>query len=302
MTSAPKTKGVTKEDFIKLVKPIVAGAKVGILTPTVTGYEPHYKLAYASTLAIGHELDCPVECIDMVGQSCLPKGRNQLIYDALEAQAKGLSFDYLFLIDSDVGWRPYDFWFVISKMIKNHKNTGKAADDWRILGGNYPKKDVKWSEAFEYVKQTVGDNLKAASGSLSLDSLLAGITPNALRRAAQEFAARMPDNIDIDDDGCCDLYGLPAGWVCIHHTVFRDLIPHLPSYMDNGMEIPEWFDDRHVGPEKGGLYLGEDISFFQHVKQHLRIPTRCLLTALLTHTGKHTWIGAPIDDFAPGRD
>lgn len=261
--------------FVLQVGKYLRGVHVGILTPTIRGYCPLYKMAFHQTLAVAQELGATVECIDMVGQSCLPKGRNQLVYDALEYQAADKGFDYQFHIDDDVGWKAYDFWYCVALAVKN---------SYPVIGGNYPKKEIYWESVAEYVKMRVGEGAHDK------------ITATSLRRASQEFAATMPIEVNIDAEGVCEMYGLPMGWACVHHQTFRDLAPKLPSYVEKGMEIPEWFDDRHVGPEKRGVYMGEDISFFQHLRES-GVPARCLTTAELTHTGNYTWVGAPVDDF-----
>jgi hypothetical protein len=276
------------KEFMDLVEPWVKGRRVVVTTPTGFYYHANWQAAMFRTAEVGRMLGATLDFYSMLGQSVLPKARNQLMHDICLYEDR-VGPITAFLTDSDVGWHPYDFWYMVSLV---HKN------DWPMLGGNYPKKQFYWEQCVALCKQAVEEGKE--------------ITEEKLKKWLIDFAFPMPEEANIDSEGCMEIEGLPAGFLCLKTEVLRAMAKDIPSYMDAHFddvdEVPEWFIDRHLGPPKKGQFIGEDISFFCWIKKLAKsgkapwgtfdkTPTRLFTLARLSHSGNYIFEGRAADEY-----
>lgn len=170
----------------------------------------------------------------MFNESLIQRARNALAHNFLSTD-----FTHMMFIDADISFNPAD---VLSMLMA----------DKDVICGIYPKKEINWYMVSRAAQAGVPyDTLKLYSGSHVV---------NLMENASQaEFRRDQPAQI---------LNG-GTGFMLIKRKVFEDLMPHVPTYVNNTLDlsgklplsarIHEFFST-HI-EEETGVLLSEDYEF-----------------------------------------
>jgi len=170
----------------------------------------------------------------MFNESLIQRARNALAHNFMNSD-----FTHMMFIDADISFNPAD---VMSMLLA----------DKDVICGIYPKKEINWYMVQQATKAGIPHNeLKLFSGS-HVVNLMENVSQAAFKR-----------------DEPAQILNGGTGFMLIKRRVFEELAPHVPSYVNNTLDlsgklplsarIHEFFST-HIDEETGVL-LSEDYEF-----------------------------------------
>jgi hypothetical protein len=199
--------------------------------------------------------------------SLITFARNNLANDCVKNE-----FDYLFFIDSDIGFNVFDFLYAIQLSI---------TEDKKIICATYPKKRINW----ERIHSANKDNeIK----------LLEDYEKYSLDYATNFFN----EKTTFDPTNAVEVFSNGTGFMLISKDVFLEFSKNHPEkkYIDEETkeEVVAFFDceiDKDTN-----MYLSEDINFCKYAN-NLGFKIWLLPWVNLSHTGIYTYKGNLIESF-----
>jgi hypothetical protein len=170
----------------------------------------------------------------MFNESLIQRARNALAHNFMNSD-----FTHMMFIDADISFNPAD---VMSMLLA----------DKDVICGIYPKKEINWYMVDRAVK--------------------AGVPHNELKLFSGSHVVNLIDNVSeatFKRDEPAQILNGGTGFMLIKRRVFEELAPHVPSYVNNTLDlsgklplsarIHEFFST-HI-EEDTGILLSEDYEF-----------------------------------------
>jgi hypothetical protein len=253
-----------KEFTYKIDMEAIKKKRIFIATPMYGGNcSALYSLSMNQLAYICGSNDLKIYWHYIYNEALITRGRNAMVKEFLKSDS-----DYLFFIDGDIQFQPYDVLCLVDLAIKN-KNM-------KIITGAYPKKGINWDRI-----KSLYDN-DYVENAADVENFIGNYVYN-LKNGEDSFPLDKP--FKVQEAG--------TGFMLIKREVFTKFKKAYPeqTYREYNTEEPTvaYFDCKIDSKEK--KYLSEDYMFCQYASK-IGIDTWLVPWINLNHMGSYLFKGS----------